>query len=151
MKRENEESLEYIDNLKYLDGEPFTGVGYYLNEEGRVEAEISYQYGVEVGLSRAWFETGAIRHEHPMFRGVFHGTTRDWHDNGQLAEEADYEFGHDLYHKRWDKDGNLIEEYHMDKSSPAYKEVEEYREAYKDELDEIRGTRPEVFLGDEHA
>jgi hypothetical protein len=144
MKRENEESLDYVGNRKLLDGEPFTGVGYYLDEEGRLESESSYQDGIEVGLGRAWFETGQLLHEHPMFRGVFHGKVREWQRNGRLALEADYEFGHDVHHKRWDEDGNLIEEYYIDKSSRGYKDLEEYREAYKDELDEIKRKAQEL-------
>jgi antitoxin component YwqK of YwqJK toxin-antitoxin module len=144
MKRENEESLDYVDGCKYLDDVPFTGVGYYLDEEGRLDSEASYRDGIQFGLRRAWFETGTLLHEYPMFRGVLHGKKREWHRNGQLAEEADYEFGHGLHRKRWDEDGNLIEEYDIDKNSPAYKEVEEYREAYKDELDEIKRKAQEL-------
>jgi antitoxin component YwqK of YwqJK toxin-antitoxin module len=144
MKRENEESLDYVDGRKYLDDEPFTGVGYFLDEEGRLEAEATYQDGIQWGLRRAWYDTGKLLHEYAMFRGVFHGKKREWHRNGKLAEEADYEFGHDLHHRRWDEDGNLIEEYHIDKNSPGYKDLEKYREAYKDELDEIKRKAQEL-------
>lgn len=144
MKRENEESLDYVGNRKLLDDEPFTGIGYYLDEDGRLESEISYQDGIQVGLRRAWFETGQLRHEYPMFRGVFHGKVREWYRHGQLALEADYEFGHDLHHKRWNQDGDLIETYQIDNNSSGYKELEEYRAAYKDELDDIRRRAQQI-------
>jgi antitoxin component YwqK of YwqJK toxin-antitoxin module len=144
MKRVEEEWLDYVDGLKVLDDKPFTGVGYYLDDEGRLESEASYRDGVAFGRSRAWFETGTLRSEHPMFRGVSHGKTCDWHRNGQLAVEAEYEFGHDLHHKCWDEEGHLIAEYHIDQTSKAYKELEAYREAYKNELDEIKQKAQEL-------
>jgi antitoxin component YwqK of YwqJK toxin-antitoxin module len=136
MKRVPEEYLAYEGDQKLLDGEPFTGVGYYLYEEGQLEAEITYRDGVQMGLRRAWYPSGQLQHEYHMFRGVFHGKKREWHDNGRLAEEADYELGFKLRSKCWDEDGNLIEEFELDKNDPDYQRLEKYREAYKDDLEE---------------
>src|SRR5687767_10990504 len=100
MDRVNEEYLDYVNNRMLLDGAPFTGVGYFLDEDGRLEAETTYRDGIQLGPRRAWYESGKLQHDYNMFRGVFHGKKRDWYENGQLAEEADYELGFKLRSKR---------------------------------------------------
>jgi len=136
MDRVNEDFLAYVDGRTLLKGEPFTGVGYFLDEEGRLEGETTYRGGVQWGPARAWFESGQLQQDYQMFRGVFHGKKRDWHENGQLAEEADYEIGFRLRSKSWDEDGNLIEEFELDKNDPDYQRLEEHRTAYKMDLED---------------
>jgi antitoxin component YwqK of YwqJK toxin-antitoxin module len=145
MKRVPDESLTYSNGGMYLDGEPFTGIAYFLDDEGRLEAEVTYRAGSEVGLKRGWFENGQPSYEVFMFNGVFHGKKREWHRNGQLAEDSDYELGFELRHKRWDEEGELIEEFELDKDDPGYKRLEKFREAYKVDLaeDEERRAREE--------
>jgi len=76
-----------------------------------------------------------------MLMGTYHGKKREWHPNGQLAEEADYELGFELRHKLWDEDGNLIEEFERDENDPAYEELKEERETYKEEIEEEERRR----------
>jgi antitoxin component YwqK of YwqJK toxin-antitoxin module len=144
MKRVPREYLNYVGNEMYLDDELFTGIGYYLYDEGGLEAEITYRDGIQMGLRRAWYPSGTLWHEYHMFRGVFHGKKREWHDNGQLAEEADYEIGFKLRSKAWDEYGNLIEEFELDKNDPDYERLEQYRAAYKMELEEEERRPKEV-------
>jgi antitoxin component YwqK of YwqJK toxin-antitoxin module len=132
MKRVPNESLTYEDARMWLDGEPFTGVG-YIERDGRLTAEITYRDGIQTGLKRGWwYATGGLSYEAPMFRGVYHGKKREWHRNGQLAEETDYEVGFKRRQKLWDENGNLIEEFELDKNDPNYKRIELYRRAYPD-------------------
>jgi antitoxin component YwqK of YwqJK toxin-antitoxin module len=143
MKRVPIKSLSYDDGGMHLDGEPFTGIGYFLDDEGRLEAEVTYRAGSQVGLKRGWFKNGQPSYEASMFRGVLHGKNREWHSNGQLAEDSDYELGFELRHKRWDEKGKLIEEFELDKNDPGYKRLEKYREAYKVDLAEYEERRAE--------
>lgn len=142
MKRVPNESLDYADGHMYLHGDPFTGVGYSLDEEGRLEGEITYREGLKWGLKRGWFDTGALSHESPIFLGVLHGKKREWHRNGQLSEEGDYELGFALRRKRWDEDGKLIEEYELKETDANYKELQKYQEIYKDDLETEKRERP---------
>jgi antitoxin component YwqK of YwqJK toxin-antitoxin module len=134
MKRVPDESLSYVDGAMYLDGEPFTGIGYFQDDDGRLEAEVTYGAGSQVGPKRGWFEDGQLSYEASMFNGVFHGKKREWHRNGQLAEDSDYELGFELRHTRWDAEGKLIEEFELAKTDPGYARLEKYREAYKVDL-----------------
>ena len=145
MKRENEEFLNYDDGRMYLDDEPFTGIGFFLDDEGQLETETTYREGIQMGLRRAWFETGQLQHEYMMFRGVLHGKKREWHFNGQLSEEGDCEFGYVLRRKRWNEDGELIEDFEVDANDPIYEQVKLDRETYKEELEEeaMRSTQEE--------
>src|ERR1700687_2168026 len=120
MKRVLARSLEDRDGLILLDDEPFTGIGYYLDEQGRLEAEVTYQDGARTGPSHGWWDTGGLSYEYDLFRGVYHGKKREWHRNGQLAEESEYELGIKVRHKLWDEDGELIEEGELDKNHPDY-------------------------------
>src|SRR5438552_9371533 len=109
MKRVPYKSLEYDDGLMLLDGEPFTGIGYFLDPEGQLQGEIEYRNGLEWGMKREWYAPGKPYYEGRLYRGVLDGKKREWHQNGQLAEEGDYELGFKLRKKCWDEDGNLKE------------------------------------------
>lgn len=89
-----------------------------------------------MGPKRGWFEDGQISYEATMFNGVFHGRKREWHPNGQIAEDGYFELGFELRHKQWDDEGTLIDEFELDKDDPNYKRLEKYREAYKADLAE---------------
>ena len=96
-----------------------------------------------MGPKRGWYETGQPSYEALMFNGVFHGTKREWHRNGQLAEEAEYELGFELRRSNWAADGNLIGKSELDKNDPGYKRLEKYREAYKVDLAEEEARQVE--------
>jgi len=141
VKRVPHESLEYAEGHMYLSGEPFTGVGYFVDDKGKLEGEITYRDGLRWGLKRGWFDSGTLAHESPMFLGVLHGKKREWHRNGQLAEEGDYELGFPLGKKRWDENGKLIEEYELKETDPDYKKLQEYRQIFKVDLEEEKRQR----------
>ncbi len=134
MKRVPADSLDYRaeDGRQCLDGVPFTGVAYYLDGQGQLVGEIEYRDGLEWGLKREWYGPDEPYYEGRFFMGVLHGKEREWHDNGQLAEEGDYEYGFALRRKKWDEDGNLEEEFELKETDPDYKRLENYRSMYKD-------------------
>jgi len=132
MKRVPKKTLYYEDGHQYLDGEPFTGVGYFENAKGQVTAEIEYRDGLEWGKRREWSAPGQLSLEDTMWLGVMHGKSREWFLNGKLSEEKDYEIGILIREKVWDVNGNLTEEYEMKKEDPEYQELLDYRKIYKD-------------------
>ena len=135
MRRVPKKSLYYRDGHHYLDGEddePFTGVGYFENAAGRLTAEIEYRDGLEWGKKREWDASGNLSGEDTMWLGVMHGKNREWFLNGQLAEESDYEVGFLIRQKFWDENGNLTDFYEMQQEDPEYKELQDYRNLYKD-------------------
>jgi antitoxin component YwqK of YwqJK toxin-antitoxin module len=134
-KRVPNDLLEYDDGVMFLDGEPFTGVGFFLDAAGFLHAEIEYRNGLEWGIKRGWHAPDEPAYQDQLFMGVLHGTKREWHRNKRLAEEGDYELGFRLRRKRWDENGNLLEEFELKETDPGYEELEKYRAIYKDDLE----------------
>ena len=121
MKRVRIRNLAYPgDGLYYLKDKSFTGVAIY--KRGRwVEAEEEFRDGLHWGRKREWYRPGALRLEAQLAWGVYHGLVREWHENGRLATDAVYEHGFRLQEKRWDEEGNLVEDFHLRKKDPAYR------------------------------
>lgn len=134
MKHVLNQRLEYDEGLMLLDGEPFTGVGEIVDDKNQRVGEIEYRDGLEWGLKQGWTSAGQLDYEARFYRGVLHGRHREWHANGQLAEEGDYELGFLLKKQRWDEAGISVEEFELKASDPDYKNLQEYRRLYKSEL-----------------
>jgi antitoxin component YwqK of YwqJK toxin-antitoxin module len=141
MNRIPDGSLSYLEGRMCLNGEPFTGIEEFENDEGRGEA--TYVDGILSGLRRGWFPSGTPYYEEEMLMGVYHGKKREWHPDGQLAEEADYELGVKLRQKLWDEDGVLIEEFELEEDDPAYEELRLKRQTYEEEIEEENRRRKE--------
>ena len=124
MKRVSNQSLVYDDGLMILEGEPFTGIGDLVDDTGQLVGEIEYRNGLEWGMKRGWNIPDKLYYEGCFYRGVLHGKQREWHANGQLAEEGDYELGFVLRKRRWDEDGNLLNEYELQETDPDYKTLQ---------------------------
>jgi antitoxin component YwqK of YwqJK toxin-antitoxin module len=45
------------------------------------------------GMSRRYHPNGTLHAEVPLEKGMTHGTVRTWHDNRQLASEAQHVYG----------------------------------------------------------
>src|SRR5262245_47083634 len=134
MKRVPEGSLEYPGNgCYYLDDKPFTGVGFALHPDGWLQVETEYKDGLKWGTQREWFAADKLLTEAELKSGVVHGKQRFWHRNGKLAEEGEYEFGVPLRRKKWDEDGNLVEDFELKETDPDsnYHFLEKLREIRK--------------------
>jgi antitoxin component YwqK of YwqJK toxin-antitoxin module len=81
------------DGSYLYQGKPFTGIRYGLYPNGGLECEEEYRHGLQWGLSRGWYRSGAIRHKATLYQGGLHGACREWHQNGQLALEQVGEYG----------------------------------------------------------
>jgi len=125
------EKLSYPgDGLHYCEGKPFTGIAYFLATDGSVQAEEEYRDGLLWGSKKEWFRPGVLEREAECARGVRHGRFREWHENGRLAAEATYEYGIRTEGKRWDSEGNLIEDFHLEETDPAFETLKLSRDTF---------------------
>lgn len=129
MQRVAYEDLEFRGVMR-LKGEPFTGVAFARFDDGRIDFERTYQAGIQSGPGREFFETELLAEECTMWWGMFHGERRQWHDNGQLLQEADYDAGLELRRTCWDEDGAVVDEYAFE-SDPVYQPGERLFAAYE--------------------
>jgi len=132
MKRVAQNSLDYPgDGYYYLDDKPFTGVAFSLYEAGSLKSETEYKHGLKWGLDRHWFGPDKFQYEAELQRGVVHGKKRVWHPDGKLKEEGDYEFGIELKSKKWDEDGNLVEDFELKETDSNFNLLQQFREIEK--------------------
>lgn len=132
MKRVPEDSLDYPgDGYNYVDGKPFTGVAFALYEDDSLESETEYKQGLKWGLERHWFESGKLESETELQRDVIHGKERIWYSDGRLKEEGDYEYGIALKRKKWDANGNLVEDFELEETDANYGLLQQLREIEK--------------------
>jgi antitoxin component YwqK of YwqJK toxin-antitoxin module len=126
-----EEALDYTDEGEFhFKGKPFTGIAFSLADGGSLEAEHEFREGLYSGLSRGWHPSGCLEYEATCSQGLVHGLRREWHESGRLAAEEAYEYGIRVEGRRWDAEGDLIEEYQLQDTDPAHRVLEAYRVAY---------------------
>ncbi|QGJ71747.1 Hypothetical protein PBC10988_34550 [Planctomycetales bacterium 10988] len=114
MKRVHSEDLDYPgdDGLYYYEGAPFTGIRVIQEIDFKTEEE--FRHGVLWGKSQTWWPSGRPWRELEFVSGLWHGTIKKWHDNGQMAELTKAEVGIPIARKRWDEEGRLIEDYKIE-------------------------------------
>jgi hypothetical protein len=126
------DSLDYHDNDRryYLDDKLFTGVAFTLNKDGKLKSEVTYREGLPWGPTKEWYRTGQPMVDSTLVMGRLHGRAREWHANGQLAEDGEYEYGLTLWEKTWDENGRIVDDYQMKESDPDYQTLQHYRALY---------------------
>lgn len=132
MTRVLAKTLDYHedDDLHYLGDTPFSGTAYTLAKDGRVKAEMDYRDGLRWGATREWYGNDQPMVSSTFYRGVLHGRASEWHANGQIAEDGEYEFGIALWEKHWDEDGKPTKDYRLAESDPNHARVLERRRIY---------------------
>ena len=136
VKRVPDSEIDYPgDGYYYHDGQRFTGVEYFLNEEeGWVEAETEYVEGLPSGLKREWAGPDKqLLYEGEFRGGVLHGRKRRWTEDGTLIEDGEYEYGIPLWEKWWDEDGDLVREYELSETDGNYTLLQEYRQMEREQ------------------
>jgi hypothetical protein len=76
-----------------LDDAPFTGIAYSLAANGTTTSEQQFRAGRREGFGWERDEAGRLLSDGRWSRDQLHGTRRQWHADGRLVFEADYEFG----------------------------------------------------------
>ncbi len=104
------DDLDYIDDegtILGLEGCPFSGESFELYDSGTPSWVGTYENGVLVKLVE--FDEEESKHVAAEMRGgVYHGTVREWHGNGALKTETQYEFGVMLRRRVWSLSGDLV-------------------------------------------
>ncbi len=76
----------------------------------------------EMKVERSYYPSGQLQWEAAFKNEKLVGTVKRWHDNGILSKACQYDGG--LEHgicKQWDKRGNLLGEYHMERGTGTEK------------------------------
>ena len=124
--------LEYPgDGLYYLGNEPFSGFVLFIAKDGRNKGYAEYRRGLRWGETRETYPEGTPMVEATFFKGVKHGHAREWHRNGQLAEDGEYEYGIALWKKTWSESGAIEQDYRLEEGDEAYQRLLSYRVLYK--------------------
>ncbi len=114
LKRISRLQIEHTSDYLYrYEGELFTGIEYDVDKEGQVISESGHFQGMPWGFSRTWSSTGILRKEYGLEYGCAVGYFRKWYLSGKLKQESFIEHGVPIRYKKWDKDGELIENFDL--------------------------------------
>jgi antitoxin component YwqK of YwqJK toxin-antitoxin module len=95
------------DGVYYHDGKPFTGISFSLHRNGSIRSETEFRDGLEWGISKSCYPSGALAKDIGVARGGLHGRKREWRENGQLALDEQWELGICLRRQKWNEQGEL--------------------------------------------
>ncbi len=76
--------------------------------------------GLLSGRKRSWHHAGGLELEAECADGVYHGKVHEWYEDSRLSADALYEHGVKLRRQAWDESGNLIEDFTLSESDPAF-------------------------------
>lgn len=122
------------DGRMLLGGHFFTGIAVEYWRGGAIASEMSYQDGIEDGLSRGWHDNGVRSWVTPYRKGCVAGMMQEWHRNGQLALQEEIDHGVALWRRRWNENGDMVEDYNY-VNSPHYAWLENHRNIGRDRAD----------------
>jgi len=74
-----------------------------------VKTEVNYKCGEQHGSYKQWHENGQLAEEGVNYFGNPNGTWQKWHENGKLQEISKYDYGKLISKKCWDESGKSIE------------------------------------------
>lgn len=105
-KRVLEKELTKEGGLFYYDGKPFTGIGYKMYDEKRLQFETSYVEGKEEGVQKYWSRNGQLVEEFQKKGERKDGMFTSWYENGQIKKEMTFKAGDVVGEvKRWHENG----------------------------------------------
>ena len=117
--------FDYYNYIYLYNGEPFTGIAYELSSdypEGQPLCEIEFVDGSKKGFWRSWYETRQLEYEKYFLPDEV--TIKQWNKGGQLILEEHSFGGVVATRKRWDDEGNLIEDYEISPEDSFYDNVQ---------------------------
>ena len=132
-KNRNDENFELINGVLFFDSERYSGTvrefykdnhvksiseyyegkregkffGFYFN--GSRWFERYYSKGKKISVHKSWYQNEQQMFEYQFNdNGVYHGYTKDWHFNGQLAKHFNFDKGQEKgSQKMWKPDGKI--------------------------------------------
>ncbi len=130
MARVNADEIEFGDDYVYrLHGEPFSGIGFEVDQTGRLISEIEFKDGMKSGNSREWSDEGNLVFEHGYLNNTRHGLQREWSESGTLISEEQFEHGICIQRTIWSEDGTVCGKFELDENDPQFKLLESIRSA----------------------
>lgn len=123
-------TLEYTDRHTYAhNSKDFTGINFYTNKQEQVILEQSYFDGMAWGFYRKWNSNGVLLKLHDVRYGDVDGNLKKWYGNKVLQEDCFYDSRSIVWRKRWDQQGNLIEDFNIleDTNSANYIRWKKYQ------------------------
>jgi antitoxin component YwqK of YwqJK toxin-antitoxin module len=127
MTRVDLQRLEVDDYTYYLDGRPFTGVGYENRPDGTLWGEQAFSIGLPDGPSRTWYENGQLKSETNYKLALADGSSREWYSSGQLKSQTLLELGIALERRKWDETGAVTEQWRIREDSDDFRELQKRR------------------------
>jgi antitoxin component YwqK of YwqJK toxin-antitoxin module len=106
---------------------PFTGIAKEFRSDGSVVSEIEYVNGVQQGAARHYHPSGKLYSEDWFVGNSRNGPSHEWNEAGSLVLDAMYEHGILIREKRWNDEGELIEEYAISENDPLFKTLQDMR------------------------
>ena len=110
MPRVLDEKLGYYGDVRLLNDEPFSGIGYSEYFSGQLEQEIYYREGLPDGIQKQWYESGQLKEESNAVPGLGSNKVTVWYESGQMASVSLYEAGVKIEYRVWSEDGDLIKD-----------------------------------------
>ena len=105
----DEDALEFDEDVRLFEGQPFTGVARSVYPNGKVRNEMTFCHGFEDGVCRSWHSNGQLSREWHATRGVVNGKEYEWHESGAIKSVGYYVHGVELTFDKWNESGRLIE------------------------------------------
>jgi antitoxin component YwqK of YwqJK toxin-antitoxin module len=121
------------DGIFVRDGEPFTGTGRRLANNGAVIAEDRYENGIQEGRSRYWYSSGEPRGEAHFRHDSLHGPTKEWFQDGRLRRDAMFEHGILVSDKTWDETGKQTRDFEIKETDRSFRSLQKSRKIHGDE------------------
>lgn len=110
----------------YLNGQLYTGIIY--EELGNhIVSEFEIKDGVKHGTEAVFDENGGIQETWTFKNGREDGSAKEYSETGKLLHEQFFEKGICLWSKSYDESGQVTAQYEIDKKSPEYIVLENWR------------------------
>jgi hypothetical protein len=123
--------IDFGDDYIYrLNGTPFSGIAFELDDRGNLLSELSFQDGSQTGSTKEWAANGTLVYDCCYLNGTKHGLQRRWSD-GKLVSEEVFEYGICVSRKCWDENGNLTEDFNLEQTDPNYSLLNAIRSVIK--------------------
>lgn len=90
--------------------EPITGVVYELSKNSKLSYYCFYKQGLSDGQYICFYETGNVKSVNYMYKGVKHGKSFQYFEDGRKRSESTYKYGFCESLIEWDNNGLVISE-----------------------------------------
>ena len=127
MARISIKNIDFNDYSYLYHGVAFTGVAYENDSKGVLISEMSFVDGIQEGVSRSWYSSGAKKSEENFRYNGLNGLGQEWFENGKLKKRTVHELGILIESHEWDEDGHVISKYQLTEADPQFRMLKSLR------------------------